>query len=131
MIGTLGDIVFEVSDRQILTFSGLSRNVGAKYQTHSRVGQSPILEFTGEDVETISLSVKLSAFLGTDPERTADQINEACRSGTAMRLILGKKRIGAAMWVITKAATKYKHIDNIGNILSLEMSLSLSAYNGR
>ncbi len=131
MIGTLGDIVFEISDRQILTFSGFSHNVGAKYQTHNRVGQSPILEFAGADVETISFNIKLSTFLGNDPVKTAEQINSACRSGTAMRLILGKKQIGAAMWVITKVANKYKQIDSNGNVLSLDMSLSLSAYNNR
>ena len=40
MIGNFGSrIVFETSDRKILTFSGLSQKVSGKYSKHSIIGQ--------------------------------------------------------------------------------------------
>ena len=46
MIGNFGSrIVFETSDRKILTFSGLSQKVSGKYSKHSIIGQKDRPEF--------------------------------------------------------------------------------------
>lgn len=131
MLGSLGEIVFEVSDDKALTFRNFKASTGAKYQTHERIGGAPLLERVSENVDTLSFSIKISAFWGVDPAKEMKKIDEAKREGTLLRFLLGKNQIGAYRWVITKADYTAKQIDNKGNILSVDVSLSLSAYNER
>lgn len=131
MLGSLGDIVFEVSDDKAFTFRNLKASTGANYQTHERIGGSPLLERVSDDVDTLSFSIKISVFWGTDPAAEMKKIDEAKREGTLLRFILGKNQIGAYRWVITRADYTIKQIDNKGNILSVDVALSLSAYNER
>ncbi len=128
MIASLGDIVFEISDDQVRTFKGLKYNVGAKYQTHNRIGNKPLLEFAGEDVETLSMNIKLSAFHGLNPRKEMYKINTACRKGELLRFVLGNTQFGSYRWVITKVNNNIERIDNRGNILSIEVSLTLNSY---
>lgn len=128
MIASLGDIVFEVSDEQVRTFKGLKYNVGARYQTHNRIGNKPLLEFSGVDVETLSMNIKLSAFHGLNPRKEMKTLNDACRNGKLLRFILGGKQFGSYRWVITKVNNSLERIDNKGNILSIEVSLTLNSY---
>ena len=131
MFASLGDIVFTVSDKEILTFSKFKRSTGAKYQTHTRIGQPPLLEFISENVDTITFNINLSAFQGLNPKKEMDKIDTAMREKTMLRFLLGKEQIGSYRWVITKADYTAKHIDNKGNFLDVDVSLSLSSYNKR
>lgn len=131
MLGSLGDIVFEVSNEKALTFRNLKASTGAKYQTHERIGGAPLLERVSENVDTLSFSVLISAFWGVNPAEEMKKIDDAVREGTLLRFVLGRERIGAYMWVITSASYTIKQVDKQGNILSAEASLSLSAYNER
>lgn len=131
MLGSLGDIVFEVSDDKAFTFRNLKASTGAKYQTHERIGGAPLLERVSDEVDTLSFNIKISVFWGIDPAAEMQKIDEAKREGTLLRFILGKNQIGAYRWVITKADYTVKQVDNKGNILSADVSLSLSAYNER
>lgn len=128
MIASLGDIVFEVNDDHVRTFSGMTYTTGARYATHNRIGDKPLLEFTGQDIETLSITIKLSAFNGLNPRKEMRKINDTLRDGTPLRLVIGKTQFGRYRWVITKAANKLEHIDNKGNILSITVTLSLSSY---
>ena len=127
-IGTLGEVVFEVTDNHIRTFSGFTYNVSAKYQTHNRIGRRPITEFTGLDAEKITLNIKLAYHLGTDPRSEMRVLNDMCRSGEAQRLYIGNQKFGRYKWVISKVQTKLQRIDNRGRILSADCSLTLTEY---
>ena len=47
-LGSLGDIVFEVSSREVVTFDGLKRNTKARYGSHEIIGQKPLLNIWGQ-----------------------------------------------------------------------------------
>ena len=46
VVGNWGtDIVFRVSEKQMLTFQNLNRTIGAEWATHSRIGAKDQSEF--------------------------------------------------------------------------------------
>lgn len=128
VIGSLGDIVFSVSHDRIYTFSGLSHTVGAKYSTHERIGQAPLLEYTGQDVEKISMNIKLLAKFGVNPLEEAERLNALCRDGVPLRFMLGKEKIGAFKWVITSITNKMDCIDKDGVVFKSELSITMQSY---
>lgn len=128
MIASLGDIVFEVSSDTVRTFKNLKYNVSAKYQNHAKLGGRPTTEYIGIDAESLTMTVKLSALHGLDPRKEMKKFNDACRKGTLLRFVLGNKKFGNYRWVITKVGNSIERIDKKGNILSVELSVTLSSY---
>ncbi len=127
-IGSLGDIVFEVSDDHVLTPKDMNYQVGARYSTHNRLQKRPLLEYEGPDLDTYSLTITLSTFFGIYPRKNMYKLNEACRKGTPLRLVIGKTHFGKYKWVITKTSCDLKYVDNKGRILKIVMKLSLKEY---
>lgn len=126
-IGTLGKIVFSVSDKKVHTFNELSIDTSAKYHAHDRHMNKPLLEFKGLENDKLSLSVHYSAFLGVNPENQIKRIDRYVNNGTILTLVIGGKRYGTK-WVITKHSKQYKTFDNKGNLLIVESKLTLEEY---
>jgi phage protein U len=130
-IGTLGDIVFSVSRKQVNTFDKMKWDSSAKYASHERHLQETLLEFIGTDNDTISFSMYFSAFLGVNPMDEIIKLLNAERSGKAMRLVIGRKAYGRNKWVITKTSKDLERFDKKGNLLSAKVNVSLEAYAAR
>lgn len=128
-IGSLGGIVFSVSANQIKTFDGLKLSSSAKYSSHNRHLKDTLLEFTGNDAEKISFSMVLSVFLGVNPKDEISKLKAAKRTGQIMHLVIGRQSYGN--WVITSLSFDYDRIDNKGNVLIANVSVSLTEYAGR
>ena len=128
VIGTLGDIVFSVSRGQVKTFDGMKWESSAQYAAHNRHLKQPLLEFTGTDLDTISFSMVLSAFLGVNPMGEITKLLSAERTGKIMRLVIGNKAYGTYKWVITKTSKDLEYFDNKGNLLHAKVSVSLKMY---
>ena len=58
MIGSYGDIVFEVSDKKVKTFRDFQIQRSAKYSEHAIHGGKALLEFTGLSPASISLNIR-------------------------------------------------------------------------
>lgn len=127
-LGSLGDIVFEVSSREVVTFDGLKRNTKARYGNHEIIGQKPLLEYLGPDGEEISFSMKFSTSWGVDPTEQANKLRELCEKGEAMYLIIGNQTIGANMWVIESVSEAMTTVDNMGRVIVSEVDVSLKEY---
>jgi phage protein U len=126
--GTLGDIVFSVSRKQIQTFDGLKWDSSAKYAGHERHLKDVLPEFTGLDADKISFSMLFSVSLGINPMTEIVKLLNAERSGAAMRLVIGSKAYGKNKWVITSTSKALNRFDNKGNLLSAKVDISLMAY---
>lgn len=127
-IGSLGDIVFEVNDDRKLTFSGMSYNVGARTSVHNRINGRPLIEFLGPENEQISLTIKLSAFVGINPRKSMYKLNDMCREGVPLRLVIGKTHFGKYKWLITNVSNTMEHISNRGQLLSITTKITLKEY---
>lgn len=127
-IGSLGDIVFEVSSRKVRTFRDLKRTHKARLTAHEIIGSKPILEYIGPDLGEISFTMQLSAALGIDPATEADKIRKLCESGQAMYFVLCNQTIGRYKWVIESVGEAADTIDNNGRIVVTQLDISLKEY---
>ena len=128
MIGSLGDVVFEVSSESVKTFNDFSMQIGAKYAQHDVHGGKGLLEFTGLEPTTASLKTRLDMALGIDPEEELITLEEMLELGKAVPFILNGSIQGWHLWVIEKLNEDYKVLNNTGKAILVEVSLNLKEY---
>lgn len=130
-IGNLGKlIVFEVSADKVLTFSGMSQQVKGRWTSHSIIGSKPKAEFLGADARSVTLSVKLNYELGVKPKDVIKQIEEAIENGEHFTFVLGGEKVGDNEWYIQQMSEQWNIIMSGGELLSCDITLSLSEYVG-
>lgn len=131
IIGSLGGIPFSVSRKQVKTFDKMQRSSSARYAKHERHLKRTIMEFIGTDNETLSFSMVLSAYLGTNPGTELKKLRKAEQEGKTLPLVIGSKVYGRYRWVIVKLQEDLTHFDGKGNLLSARVSVSLEEYDRR
>lgn len=94
MIGTLGDVVFEVSSQKVLTFQSIQRNAKARYQRHNVISTKPVLEFVGDDLDEIPLSIRLDATKGINVLAEITRLRDHKTNGERLTLIIGGNVLG-------------------------------------
>lgn len=128
-LGALGDISFSVSSwNRIHTFEDFSRSAKSRTAAHGIVGQKPLTEYIGADLQTISLRIKLHAARGVNPLKEAEKIIAYCEEGTVLTFTVGGKRIGKHRWLIESVTEAVKFYDSGGAILFSELDVSLKEY---
>ena len=128
MVGSLGEVVFDVSSESILTFDGMQYSHSAKYSEHSIIGRKGLLEFTGFSAATLSFTITLNAELGIDPKEQLDRLKEIFYNHEAVLFILNGEPQGENLWVIESLNEKHDDISRIGISNYIEVSLSLKEY---
>ncbi len=130
IIGCLGDIVFSTSPNKINTIKNMKWKSTVKFAEQDRHLNDPLLEFTGNDADEFSFSMNLSVHLGVNPIEQIAKLLSAKREGRVMPLVIGPKAYGTNKWVITSLQTELTQVDNRGNVISAEVSVTLKAYAG-
>lgn len=126
-IGTLGDIVFTVSENMVRTFDDLQIESKTNYAKHTRHNKKPLMEFQYNDTDTASFSIYLSAFLGVNPLKEQKKIDKYRKKGKILTLVIGGKKYGTK-WVIVSHSKGFKRFDRKGNLLIAESKISLEEY---
>lgn len=129
-IGSYGDVIFEVSPKKILTFNELEMKSSAKWEEHSIHRNKAKLEFDGPGLIDLSYSLLLRAEHGTNPMKEIAKLERMKNKGEAHLFILGQKPIAPNKFVIIDSTAGLKNIDQKGNVLSAEVTLSLKEYDG-
>jgi len=127
-IGSLGDIVFEVSPDKVRTFRDLQIQRKANYTEHAIHGKKGLLEFTGFAAATGSLNIRLDAALGVNPKEEFDALLEIFTEHQAVPLILNGEPIGDGLWVIEGIDEGFEVVNNKGVAIALEVPLKLKEY---
>lgn len=127
-IGSFGDVIFEVSQKKTLTFNDLEMKSSAKWDEHSIHRNKAKLEFDGPGLIDLSYSLLLRAELGINPMKEIAKLDRMKNKGEAHLFILGQKPIAPNKFVITDSSAGLKNIDQKGNVLSAEVTLSLKEY---
>ena len=127
-LGALGDIVFQVSSREVITFRDMKRTTKARYATHEINGQKPLLEYLGPDGEEITFTMKFSTSWGAEPSEQAGRLRELCEKGEAMYLVIGNQTIGANQWIIESVGESLESVDNMGRVIVSEVDVTLKEY---
>ena len=127
-IGSLGDIVFEVSPDKVRTFRDLQIQRKANYTEHAIHGKKGLLEFTGFAAATGSLNIRLDAALGVNPKEEFDALLEIFTEHQAVPLILDGEPIGDGLWIIENIDENFEVVNNKGTAIALEVPLKLREY---
>lgn len=127
-IGSLGDIIFEVSEDTIRTIRNASWSGSARLAEHQRHLQKSLVEFCGSDPDAITFSIQLSAYLGTDPKEYIKKLVAYEKNGTAVVLVLGAVKYGEYRWLIDKHKVNMDNYDGAGNLTSADVSVTLKEY---
>lgn len=113
-IGTLGEVVFSVSDSVVETITSFTWSGSARYSTHQRHLTHALTEFTGLDPDGITFDIFVSAYLGVDPMTEVVKIWNYERSGTAVPLTIGTHAYGKYRWSIKSHKMKAQTFDKRG-----------------
>lgn len=129
VIGNFGSrIVFETSDRKILTFSGLNQKVSGKYSTHSIIGQKDRPEFTGPGSRSVSFKILLDVNLGIRPQDIIENIEDVIEQGEVEYLVIGGKPIGKNRFYISSVSEAMDVILSNGGIARATLSITMEEY---
>lgn len=129
-IGSFGDVIFEVSPKRILTFNELEMQSSPKWEEHSIHRNKAKLEFDGPGIIDLTYRILLRAEQGINPMKEIAKLERMKSKGEAHHFILGQKPIAPNKFVITHSSAALKNIDQNGNILSAEVTISLKEYEG-
>lgn len=128
IIGSLGDIYFRVSAAQVQTIRDMSENVSSDIATHTRHGNTELVEFTGSKAGQFSFNLLSSKFIGADPETVKTMLYDYCRSGRVLLFLLGSERIGSYRWIISRVKTSIKRTDRTGKPAEYDFAVTLTEY---
>ena len=128
-IGTLGrNVVFEVSDDRVFTFSELTREVTSRWTNHEPQGVKPKPEFLGAGLQTASLTIPLSATLGVRPRDVLEAIENMVENGTAETLVIGNRPVGSNPFRLTGSSEAWNTVYNRGELARATLTISLEEY---
>lgn len=128
MVGSLGEVVFSVSDSFIRTISDYSRKTSVRTATHDIIGQKPLTEFIGPSCDSISFTIKLSAFRGVNPKEEAQKLRDMAEAGKAVTFVMGGSPVTQNKWLIESVDEDANFYDRSGNIISSDVKLSMREY---
>ncbi len=128
IVGSLGNLAFEVSPEKIETLRSLSKTGSADVSIHSLHNRVGLTEFTGEQPQKITFSLRSSAFLGGNHERTMELIERYCSQGTILLFILGGERFGRYRWLLTQYKADVVNTNLAGKPVDCDISITLTEY---
>ncbi|OBZ09107.1 hypothetical protein A8L34_22545 [Bacillus sp. FJAT-27264] len=127
-IGSLGPVVFVVSEGAIRTIEDFNRSSATRWAQHDIIGKKPKKEFLGPGVDSVTFSVRFSAAFGLNPRKELDRLTVLDRSGKAMPLIIGRKSVGVSLWIIANQSQDWSKLDSMGNVLDAQVTITLEEY---
>ena len=128
MVGSLGPVVFSVSDAFVRTISGYSRKTSVRIESHDIIGQKTLSEWVGLSCDSISFTVKLSAFRGVNPKEEAEKLRRMAERGEAVTFVMGGAPVTQNKWLIESVDEDANYYDRMGNIISSDVKLSIREY---
>lgn len=129
MVGNFGSrIVFETSDRKILTFSGMTQKVSGKYAKHSVSGEKDRPEFTGPGNRSVSFKMVLDVSMGIRPREIMTSIEDAIENGETEYLVIGGRPVGQNKFYIASISEAFDVILSHGEIARASLQVSMEEY---
>lgn len=126
--GSIGDITFTVSTRDVFTHRGMDRKRAISFGEHAVMDGMPRLQHTGRKLDTLSLPIVMDSQLkGAVPceERIASLLDMA-DTGETQAIVFGSQYFG--LWVLTGVDVTARVMHG-NRILRADVTLSLTEYN--
>ena len=126
LVGIFGMLPFTCSAGFVQTFSRFSRTLSEKWAKHQVIGGKPVLEWTGSESASITLSVRLDASLGLPPSAGMLMLKAMLESHDAYSLVIGTDYFGK--FVLEGIEEDRRHFMGAGICLVDEVSLKLTEH---
>jgi phage protein U len=124
VIGMFGALPFYCSQEYILTFKDMARSSKMRFAKHDVIGKKPVLEKIGEDLRTVSFSMRLDSSLLRMPVAAAILLyTKLLEQGEAQTLIIGGEIMGK--YVIESIEENRKFFTGLGVCIGAELTFSL------
>ena len=94
LVGIFGALPFMCGAGFVQTFSRFSRSLGEKWAKHQVIGSKPVLEWTGSEAASVTLTVRLDASLGLPPSAGMLMLKAMLESHDAYFLVIGTDYFG-------------------------------------
>jgi len=127
-IGSYGDIVFQVSDKSVLTPSKLRQKVSGQWGKHKPIMKKPRPEFGGADARGITFTIILDATLGVRPRKVLERIEEMIEEGFVDYMVIGNKTMGNNRFAITAMTEEWDVVYNGGELAKATLNITLEEY---
>ena len=129
MIGSLGDVVFEVSDKKIFSINNaINRSYKSKISEHTAIYGPGMLRHQGRELTEVSFGISLVSSLLSDssPAEELDKIKTMWEFGEYDYLTLGGETFGAFPFLITDMSEKSSYFNketSSFDFINLELTL--------
>lgn len=126
VIGTLGELPFICSHGKVLTFSGLSRDLSVRWAQHDVIGKKPVLEWIGEELANVTLTIRFDVSLGSPPKEGLLGLKNMMTSRKDHMLIVGGDFLGR--YVIESISEERKFHTGAGECQVAEATIALKEW---
>ncbi len=126
VIGVLGVLPFICSEGFVLTFNGLSRDLSTRWAQHDVIGSKPVLEWIGDDLASVNLSIRFDMSLGAPPMAGLFTLKTMMESREAHMLVIGGEFLGR--FVIESISEERKFHTGAGICVVAEASITLKEF---
>lgn len=127
-IAVFGNKVFQVTQDRTYTFDGIQYGSSLNTEKQEASGKKPSTYNKGPGLNSLSIKLFLDVSLGLNPRREIEEWEAIKDAVVAYPFILGSRPLGKNKWLLVDVQATAKVIDNIGNILSAELSLKFDEY---
>ena len=128
MIGTLGAVVFSVSDKRILTPTGISGTSGSDWGSHEVVHGKVRSEWIGPKCRTYKFDMLLRAQDGVPPRRTLNELQRMAESANAYYFVVGGQPMADNPFRITALSDEWGAVLYGGQLIECRVSIELEEY---
>ena len=130
VIGSWGDLVFEVSGEIAKTFQEFTEKSSGRWAEHETINTAPLSEFLGPGLDELEMTIIFTTMLGVNPRDSYEDLRTAVRNGEYQPLILGGIPLSGNFWRITEVSGESKAFGpRDGNVLWMEISITAKEYN--
>ncbi|MBO5032151.1 MAG: phage tail protein [Lachnospiraceae bacterium] len=131
-VGSFGDVTFYCTfangKNRILSFHDLIRSSAANFAEHERNGEKSFLEFGGDGLDEITLTIEADAKYGVKPLEVQNKLFKKKETGQAEFFILGGKKVGRNPFVITNISETFKALYVDGRPIAVSFQLTMKEY---
>lgn len=128
VVGIMGQLPFVCSRDFVLTFNNLSREQSIRWAKHDVIGKKPVLEYVGDELKKVSMTIRFDKSLGVPPTVGLDRLQRMLENRQYKTLIIGGEYLGR--YLLESITETRKMHDGAGVCIVAEASISLIEYNG-
>lgn len=115
MVSSFGNIIFEVSEKKIYTYTDLSEKLSLEFEEQEVQGSAPKIYIKNESLTDLSFRVQLIKMFGVDLLEEKNKWYTLLKSKKPQELILNDKKIGK-QWLLIDVDFSEEIPNQVANI---------------